>query len=82
MVDKPKDKSQDIASGVRLWSLASEIGFKIAIPLLVFLLAGIWLDRMLGTKPVFMLLAILLALASSAYLVAQMIKVAGEEQAS
>jgi F0F1-type ATP synthase assembly protein I len=81
VVDKPKDKSNDVASGVRLWSLASEIGFKIAVPLLVFMLVGIWLDRTLNSKPIFMLFGVLLALASSAFLVAQMIKAANEEQA-
>lgn len=74
MVDKPKGQPTDVLSVARLWSLTSEIGFKIAIPLIAFLLAGIWLDNTLGTKPLFMLLAIVLALASSAYLVYQIIR--------
>lgn len=88
MADKPKQQSmpagrqaQDIVNSARLWSITSEIGFKIAIPLVVFLLIGLQIDAVMQTKPLFMLVGMVLALASSAYLVYLMIKRVTEAQA-
>lgn len=43
-------------------------GFIIAIPLLAFILLGMWLDEQLGSTPLCIILGVLLALALSTYL--------------
>ncbi len=80
MADKPKDQSQAVLSSARLWSLASEIGFKIAVPLVIFLLIGISLDKWLHTLPLFMIVGMLLSFASSSYLVYQIVVEVNREQ--
>ena len=41
-------------------SLGAELGFLIAVPLIIFLLLGLYLDRKLGTMPLFIIIALLL----------------------
>ncbi len=41
-------------------SLGVELGFLIAVPLIIFLLAGLYFDRKLGTMPLFTIVALLL----------------------
>jgi F0F1-type ATP synthase assembly protein I len=43
-------------------SLAAELGFLIAAPLIIFLLLGLYLDRKFGTMPLFIIIALLLNL--------------------
>lgn len=48
-----------------LWkalALAWELGYTIAVPLVIFALGGRLLDQRLGTTPIFLLIGILLAL--------------------
>jgi ATP synthase protein I len=54
------------------WSalgFAWELGYSIAVPLVIFALAGRLLDKHLGTSPWLLLLGLLLAIASSSYIV-------------
>lgn len=44
-----------------------EIGFRISIPLILFVIAGVWLDRKLGTSPWILLSGIALSLVTSVY---------------
>ncbi|MEK7516510.1 MAG: AtpZ/AtpI family protein [Patescibacteria group bacterium] len=47
------------------WSalaLAWELGYTIAIPIVIFAIGGRFLDKKLGSSPIFLLLGILLAL--------------------
>ena len=55
----------------RLWlaSIVGEIGFLIAIPLVLFALLGRFLDQVFGSFPLFFLIGILLAIVSSTYIV-------------
>jgi undecaprenyl pyrophosphate phosphatase UppP len=46
-------------------SLAAEFGFIIAIPLVVFALAGKWLDARTHTFPLFTLIGVVLAVTST-----------------
>lgn len=51
-----------------LWSalaLAWELGYTIAIPIVIFAIGGRFLDKKLGSSPIFLLLGILLALVVS-----------------
>jgi len=43
-------------------ALGLELGFAIAIPLVGFLLIGLWIDRKIGTLPVFMVVFLLAGL--------------------
>jgi len=45
-------------------ALGLELGFAIAVPLVGFLLFGIWLDRTAGTAPLFMIVFLLAGLAA------------------
>lgn len=54
------------------WStlgLAWQLGYTIAVPLVVFALAGRYLDKKLGTTPWLLLAGIILAIASTTWLV-------------
>jgi len=55
----------------RWWlaSIVGEIGFLIAIPLVVFLLLGRAIDTFFHCSPLFMLVGILLAIGTSTYIV-------------
>lgn len=50
-------------------SLAWELGYSIAIPLVVFAIGGRLLDRKLGTSPWLLLTGIFLAIPTSTYIV-------------
>lgn len=50
-------------------SLAFELGYTIAVPLIVFALGGRWLDKKLGTSPFLLLFGILLSIGITSYLV-------------
>jgi ATP synthase protein I len=61
--DKQNEKS---------WSalgFAWELGYSIAVPLVVFALAGRLLDKYLGTSPWLLLVGLLVAIVSSSYIV-------------
>jgi ATP synthase protein I len=54
------------------WSalgFAWELGYSIAVPLVVFALAGRLLDKYLNTSPWLLLVGLLLAIVSSSYIV-------------
>lgn len=44
-----------------------EIGFRISIPLVLFVILGAWVDKALNTTPIFVFLGIFLSLFSSTY---------------
>lgn len=48
-------------------SLAWQLGFLIAVPFAVFLWLGILADKALGTRPLFLILGLLAAIAITAY---------------
>jgi len=48
-------------------SLGMGLGLLVAIPLVVFLLAGLFLDKRFNTLPLFLIVFILLSLAVAAY---------------
>lgn len=48
-------------------SLAFQLGYMIALPAAVFAFGGAWLDRRLDTSPLFILLGLGLAIASSGF---------------
>ncbi len=44
-----------------------EMGFRISIPLILFVIAGVWLDRKLGTGHWLLLAGVTLSLVTSVY---------------
>lgn len=66
MSEKPEKISQKsslkLLPHVNMSNLAIEFGLIIAIPLVIFLLLGIFIDRMNRTTPIFMLCGFLIAL--------------------
>lgn len=61
-----EDKNQGSWSAV---SLAWELGYSIAVPLVVLALGGRFLDKKLGTTPWMLLAGILLSIIISSYIV-------------
>lgn len=51
------------------WQLAWELGYTIAIPIVLLALLGRWADRMLGTSPWLLLLGVLLSTVISSFIV-------------
>ncbi len=47
----------------RAMVLGLELGFLMAIPLIIFLLLGLWLDRKFDTMPLFVIVCLLAGLA-------------------
>ena len=54
---------------LRALALASQIGFSIAACVVVGVLGGLWVDDRLGTRPIFLLLGIILALLGAASII-------------
>lgn len=54
-------------------SLGMGLGLLVAVPLVVFLLLGLFLDKKLNTLPLFLIIFILLSLAVAAYEVRNLI---------
>jgi F0F1-type ATP synthase assembly protein I len=63
----------DDRSTLRALALVSGLGFAIAIPLGLFFVGGLWLDERLGTKPLFMLLGLLVGLIAAGGTIAQLL---------
>ncbi len=64
---KKKNNSEDQAWSAM--SLAWEMGYSIAIPLVLSALVGRFLDKKFGTSPWLLLVGILLAIISSTYII-------------
>lgn len=52
---------------LNLLAIASQLGFSIAGPLIVFILGGIFLDRKVGTSPLFLLIGVVFGLVGAGY---------------
>ncbi|MEI7553937.1 AtpZ/AtpI family protein [Candidatus Chlorohelix sp.] len=48
-------------------AFALSLGFGIAVPLALFIVSGVWLDGLLNTTPLFVLIGIFLGLFSAGY---------------
>lgn len=55
-----KDNSRNMLA--RAMVLGLELGFLMALPLAVFLLLGVWLDKKFGTMPLFVIVCLLAGL--------------------
>ena len=64
-MDTPTEKPKKPLNKRELVSIAFELGFIIALPVVAFGLGGKWLDARAGTKPLFTLAGILVAISST-----------------
>ena len=72
--ETPEMKSNDKSKEFRAWALAGELGYTIAIPIVVLALLGRLADKAWGTAPWLMLLGIILSIATSSYLIYKKVK--------
>ena len=56
------------------WQLAWELGYTIAIPIVLLALLGRWADKMLGTSPWMLLVGVLVSIVISSFLVYHKVK--------
>ena len=62
-------------SAIRLaMGLAMELGYLIAIPAVIFAAGGAFIDKRLGTSPLFLAIGFTLAFTTSAFAIARVIK--------
>lgn len=52
---------------LRLLAIASQLGFGIAGPLIVFIAGGVFLDKKIGTSPLFLLVGVVFGLIGAGY---------------
>ncbi len=52
---------------LRMFALASQLGFSLAAPLVFFIGGGILLDRKVGTTPLFLLVGVILGMIGAGY---------------
>ncbi len=57
-----------------LWVVTSEIGFTIAVPLVILILIGIKVDAALSTTPLFIIISMLVSFALTFVLLHRLIK--------
>lgn len=71
--ENPK-KPQGLASKMQAWSLAFELGYTIAIPIVLLALAGRYLDKTFNTAPFLLLAGILLSIFISTAIIYKKVK--------
>ena len=52
---------------IRVLAIASQLGFSLAVPLVVFIVGGIFLDKKVGTSPLFLLIGIVFGFIGAGY---------------
>ena len=60
-----EDKPKRNLSKSELVSLAFELGYMIAFPIVIFAFLGSWLDKRFGTVPLYTVLGVVLAVVST-----------------
>jgi F0F1-type ATP synthase assembly protein I len=69
MEDNQKEIDKNKLKEFKVWSLAGQLGFSIAIPIVIFALIGRIIDKALGTSPFILLGGILLSIFVSSWLI-------------
>lgn len=60
--DEKNNQKRQVLSYARIYALASTVGFQIAIPIVVGILGGRYLDRRFGTEPWLMVVCLFLGI--------------------
>ena len=66
-----------VSKELNLWALSGEIGWKLAVPIVVLVIAGAKLDKAYHSTPLFIVVGIGLSLTVSVILIARMIAKVG-----
>ena len=69
-----QSKLKPLSMAINFWLLSGEMGLLIAVPLVVFVLLGIKVDRWLNTLPLFVIVGMVLAGAVSTVAVMRKVK--------
>lgn len=72
--EKSEKNNKAVFTFGTLAGMVGELGFIIAVPLLVAIVAGIWIDKKFSTTPLFMIMGILLAMTVSTITIGRKIK--------
>jgi F0F1-type ATP synthase assembly protein I len=64
----------DSSKKIKVWSLAFELGYSIAIPIVVFALIGRFIDKYLNTSPIFLLAGIIVSIFVSSFMILRKMK--------
>jgi len=59
---------------LRVIALASQLGISMVVPLVVFVLGGIFLDKKVGTSPLFLLIGVVCGFIGAGYAVYDTVK--------
>lgn len=62
--DKRKTDKDVLTSALRTATLCTQLGLSLAVPIVFGLLIGNWIDKKLGTGPIFMVVLLLLGTAA------------------
>jgi len=65
---------------VKALALASQLGFAVACPLVVFIAGGVWADDQLGTRPWLFFLGLLVGVVAAGYALFQIAAVGGKRR--
>ncbi len=71
---EPNNPNNDHAKKIRAWILAWELGYLIALPIIILALLGRLADKALFASPLFLLLGIFLALIITGFLIWKKVK--------
>lgn len=66
--------NNDKTKPFRAWVLAGELGYMIAIPIVIFALIGRFADRFFDTSPWLLLIGILISIFTSTWLIYRKVK--------
>lgn len=69
MEQAPQKPDNEKIKTFKVWSLAGQLGFSIAIPIVLFALLGRLADKAFGTSPFILLIGILLSIFVSSWLI-------------
>jgi F0F1-type ATP synthase assembly protein I len=78
--DRTKPESDEKERNIVSFALG--LGFAVAGPLAVFIILGVWLDGLWNTRPLFILLGILLGLVSAVFAFARLLILSSAESKS
>lgn len=73
-INKTPEVNNNKTKEFKAWALAGELGYTIAIPIVIFALLGRFADKTLGTSPWLLLLGILISIFASSYLIYRKMK--------
>jgi len=59
---------------LRLLAVASQLGFGIAGPLIIFIAGGIFLDKKVGTSPLFLLIGVVFGMIGAGYAIYDLVR--------